>query len=578
MVSKQTDYGAWFYADPPSASHITHDNYHTGFILDAICLYGRSAGSDEFENAYRRGIEFYERRLFEPDGAARFMSDRLYPIDIHGCAQGVITFSLQQRHHGDRRRDRHPGAGVDAGPHVGSQERMVLLPAAAGIPDSYPGAALVPGLDVVGAGQLPRELRRHLMRGFPGRELSLDPGRSRFERMYANLLGAPANGLRIRLRRVLPATEGSYQKILDAGCGSGRVQLRTRQAASGGARSPASNSNPTWSTGPTQIAKRAGLTNCHFEQGDVTKLDFEDEFDLVVSVDNFEHVEDDIAAMRTLLRALRPGGRLVAHVPGYERRWILFGRRVNFDVPGHVRPGYQADELVGKLREAGFQVTSHQYTYGAIETLHQQHLLPDHRGRPAPQAPVRRGVPAAARGLLPREVLPAAVGGRRPGRGAPASRSPRRRIPDGRLIMRVLIDILHPAHVHFFRNFYAEMEARGHELCITARDKDRSVELLRAFDLPYQQISQQKRGAGLAVEMAQRTPRLMSVMRSFRPDAMAGIMGPSIALAGRLRLRRCPRWCSTTPSSPCRPTGSCTRWPTACARQTPTRARFRAAT
>ncbi len=100
VVSKQTDYGAWFYADPPSASHITHDNYHTGFILDAILKYGLSAGSDEFEPAYRRGIEFYEQRLFEPSGAARFMNDRLYPIDIHGCAQGVITFSLQQRHLG----------------------------------------------------------------------------------------------------------------------------------------------------------------------------------------------------------------------------------------------------------------------------------------------------------------------------------------------------------------------------------------------------------------------------------------------------------------------------------------------
>ena len=40
--------------------------------------------------------------------------------------------------------------------------------------------------------------------------------------------------------------------------------------------------------------------------------------------------------------------------------------------------------------------------------------------------------------------------------------------------MRVLIDILHPAHVHFFRNFHAEMEGRGHQVCITARDKDRS--------------------------------------------------------------------------------------------------------
>jgi predicted glycosyltransferase len=72
-------------------------------------------------------------------------------------------------------------------------------------------------------------------------------------------------------------------------------------------------------------------------------------------------------------------------------------------------------------------------------------------------------------------------------------------------------------------------------VCITARDKDRSVELLRAFDLPYQQISSQKSGAGLAVEMAQRTPRLMKIMRSFRPDVMTGIMGPSIALAGALR-------------------------------------------
>ena len=101
--------------------------------------------------------------------------------------------------------------------------------------------------------------------------------------------------------------------------------------------------------------------------------------------------------------------------------------------------------------------------------------------------------------------------------------------------MRILIDILHPAHVHFFRNFHAEMTGRGHQLCITARDKDRSVELLQAFGLPYQQISRQKSGAGLAVEMAGRTARLMKIMRSFRPDVMTGIMGPSIALAGAVR-------------------------------------------
>ncbi len=102
--------------------------------------------------------------------------------------------------------------------------------------------------------------------------------------------------------------------------------------------------------------------------------------------------------------------------------------------------------------------------------------------------------------------------------------------------MRILIDILHPAHVHFFRNFHAEMEARGHELHITARAKDRSLELLDEYHLPYDHISdQQSGGAGLVVEMTQRTGKLLRVMKEFRPDVMTGIMGPSIAVAGKIK-------------------------------------------
>jgi predicted glycosyltransferase len=102
--------------------------------------------------------------------------------------------------------------------------------------------------------------------------------------------------------------------------------------------------------------------------------------------------------------------------------------------------------------------------------------------------------------------------------------------------MRILIDILHPAHVHFFRHFHDEMVGRGHEVCITARAKDRSLELLDRFGLPYQHLSDQRSGGvGMAVEMAQRTARLLGLMRRFRPDVMTGIMGPSIALAGAVR-------------------------------------------
>jgi uncharacterized protein len=101
--------------------------------------------------------------------------------------------------------------------------------------------------------------------------------------------------------------------------------------------------------------------------------------------------------------------------------------------------------------------------------------------------------------------------------------------------MRILVDVLHPAHVHFFRHFAREMDRRGHAVIFTARDKDGSIELLRHYDLAYALLSRQGRGTlGLARELFGRTRRLVRIAREWKPDVMTGIMGPSIALAGRL--------------------------------------------
>jgi uncharacterized protein len=99
--------------------------------------------------------------------------------------------------------------------------------------------------------------------------------------------------------------------------------------------------------------------------------------------------------------------------------------------------------------------------------------------------------------------------------------------------MRVLVDILHPAHVHFFRNFVREMEGRGHAVRITARAKDRSTELLDRFALPYVHLST----AGsrpTPVDLVKHTRGVRHEVREFRPDVLTGIMGPAIALAGKL--------------------------------------------
>jgi len=93
VLNQQTDYGAWFYTDPPSDSLIRHDNYHTGFILDAIWRCMNATGDWKYRDKYLQGLEFYAQELFNDDGAPRWMSDKDWPHDIHGAAQGIITFS-----------------------------------------------------------------------------------------------------------------------------------------------------------------------------------------------------------------------------------------------------------------------------------------------------------------------------------------------------------------------------------------------------------------------------------------------------------------------------------------------------
>ena len=49
--------------------------------------------------------------------------------------------------------------------------------------------------------------------------------------------------------------------------------------------------------------------------------------------------------------------------------------------------------------------------------------------------------------------------------------------------MRVLIDIGHPAHVHYFHYFMKIMERKGNQILVVARDKEVSQELLSDFGI-----------------------------------------------------------------------------------------------
>ena len=101
--------------------------------------------------------------------------------------------------------------------------------------------------------------------------------------------------------------------------------------------------------------------------------------------------------------------------------------------------------------------------------------------------------------------------------------------------MRILIDIVHPADVHFFKNAVNEWQDRGHKVLITARDKDIALQLLRVYGFEFMCISSQGKGLwSMAHELVERDLRLFRIARIFEPDVLTGFTGISIAHVGRL--------------------------------------------
>jgi SAM-dependent methyltransferase len=105
-----------------------------------------------------------------------------------------------------------------------------------------------------------------------------------------------------------------------------------------------------------ELAQQRGVER--LVRGSVEAIPFQSgTFDLVTSFDVLYHlaVGDDLAALAELKRVLRPGGLLLTRVAAYN--WI----RGAHDVATHTRHRYTRDELVGKLRETGFEVLRASY-------------------------------------------------------------------------------------------------------------------------------------------------------------------------------------------------------------------------
>lgn len=100
--------------------------------------------------------------------------------------------------------------------------------------------------------------------------------------------------------------------------------------------------------------------------------------------------------------------------------------------------------------------------------------------------------------------------------------------------LRILIDIGHPAHVHFFKNAVKGFRDSEHDVLITSRKKDCALDLLDELGLRHRPISEEHSGSVVAMarELLVRNWRLLQAVREFRPDVMTGVGGIFVSQVG----------------------------------------------
>jgi SAM-dependent methyltransferase len=151
-------------------------------------------------------------------------------------------------------------------------------------------------------------------------------------------------------------------EILDAGSGFGQYSVRMARTFPEARVTGVDVKRDLVESG-NRFVKAAGIEHVAFAVGDLLELGFIDRFDLALSVDVLEHIEDDRRVLANIARALKPGGLFILTTPYWAGR-EGDAPPADFAVGEHVRPGYSRDELDEKLAGAGLDLDKFTITYG----------------------------------------------------------------------------------------------------------------------------------------------------------------------------------------------------------------------
>lgn len=150
-----------------------------------------------------------------------------------------------------------------------------------------------------------------------------------------------------KLNYYIPIEEGNNRKVLEIGCSIGGVTSLLSQRGF-----------KVWATDVSRFAVKEAkkLTpKATFFVHDIQKpLTLDEKFDLVISFEVVEHLENPGKAIVNMYKVLKAGGTLVISTP-FPYKW-------NFRDPTHINVKYP-DEWLKLMRHAGFRnIKFHRFT------------------------------------------------------------------------------------------------------------------------------------------------------------------------------------------------------------------------
>ena len=187
-------------------------------------------------------------------------------------------------------------------------------------------------------------------------------GRPLFRKMFYFALGRlflRERYIKRELADLIPRLEGS-PRIFDAGFGYGQYSYHLAKCYPD-TMVEAAEIEPVMIEDFGCFTGKTSMNNISLVELDLTEMDYNSLFDLVLSVDVMEHIEDDISVFRNVYQALIGGGVFLMHTPHIQE--ASTGGEGAF-VGEHVRDGYTTEELLDKLRGAGFDKIEYTLTYG----------------------------------------------------------------------------------------------------------------------------------------------------------------------------------------------------------------------